>query len=1327
MSREEELFQLALAQPPESWPAFLREHCGADAPMARRLTALLEAHRDGEFMERPASTLPGGAATASVGELAGDTIGLYELVRELGSGAFGSVWMAVQRQPVRRTVALKILKLGMDTREVLTRFAQERETLALMNHPNIARIHDAGATPAGRPFIAMELVRGLSLTRWCDEHSASTRQRLDLFVQVCQAIQHAHQKGIIHRDLKPSNVLVTEENGVPTVKVIDFGVAKATLAMPHHLTLVTHFEQMVGTPLYMSPEQTGLTGQDADTRSDIYALGVLLYELLTGSTPIEQSTLSEKGRDEVRRLIREVDPPRPSQRVKSLQPDALADAAQRRVTDVSRLPLLLDGDLDWIVMRCLEKDRNRRYETANALAMDIGRHLRDEPVLARPPSALYLLAKTVRRHRVMVSSAAVVLTLLLASAVVSSWLAVRSARAEKAELELRKEAEASRHAAERHRNDALLRAYEADMSAAALLLEGNNFGEVEALLARHTPAPGLPDLRGFEWWLLRDRIRGTQVATLTGHRNMVDTVAFSPDGRLLASGDVGGAVHVWDVGSGRLLASPQASDSRIVGVSFSHDGRRLAVGDDSALTLLSVPGFTLEEKLPLTSVRPRFSPVEPLLALGVGDNRWHGTTGETRLWRWQDDPAAASMTVLPAAGTRLDFTADGRTLLTGATGSRLQVWDVATATRRTAFPLPSVLEAAISPTGAWVAGTTAIPAPSPSLWNPATGRELLPLADESTAAVSLAASPADGTLAVGSADQFITLWDVKHRTALRTLHGHRGEVTALAFSRDGQWLASGSMDETVRLWQPGTPPPPDEIGGIRAVLGMAGAHLSPDGSLVAACTTDKLLRLWRTDTLTPHVTLGYGRWALAFSPDGTRLLTVLPRGILELWDTRTGENLGGVTLATRPHLESISSASPDGRIVAICHLGELHFVDTRTGLSVFHATEPRGIILGSAFSPDGTRHVTVSQGGQAVVRQVPSGRIDHVLTGHKQDVRGVAFSPDGKWLATGGHDNRIRIWDLATGAEVAGISGHRQVVNFLAFTPDNRTLVSAGDDREAFFWRVGDWRSLGRHRIPSPVRSLDVSADGSTLAVTAFPRQLAVLRAPSEAPRPLTTPVGWVLDRLPPVSWAVGDVPPRPESLPATCLDLGPFYNARLTDSWAGAGGAECSLAEFPSGGDVELNGVRWDARGVLQIHTRERGFEGAVLAYPESVRALPVQQKVRRLHLLASAVWAGGSPHGLELGRITLRFGDGQARDLPLSHGIDALDWFSDTPPSLPPDFRSQVAWTGRNAASSAAGTTLRLFHVTLENPRPDAPVTTLDLTAVHGCPFFLAITVEP
>jgi len=426
------IFDTAIELPPERRAAYLHEACAGDDSLRQRVEALLRAHElAGTFMESLAVAPGRETVVIKPAEQLGNKIDRYKLLQQIGEGGCGVVYMAEQEQPVRRRVALKVIKLGMDTKSVIARFEAERQALALMDHPNIAKVLDAGATETGRPYFVMELVRGIKITEFCDKNNLSTRERLKLFIQVCGAIQHAHQKSIIHRDIKPSNILVTLNDGVPLPMVIDFGIAKATQQRLTDKTLFTAFEQFIGTPAYMSPEQAEMNALGVDTRSDIYSLGVLLYELLTGKTPFAEQDLLQNGVEEIRRIIREVEPMRPSTRLSTMVAGELTVTANHRQVEPPKLIHAVRGELDWIVMKALDKDRGRRYETANGFARDVERYLADEPVTACPPSKIYQFGKTVRRHKFAFTLAASVLVALVIGLGISSYLYLQERQAQK--------------------------------------------------------------------------------------------------------------------------------------------------------------------------------------------------------------------------------------------------------------------------------------------------------------------------------------------------------------------------------------------------------------------------------------------------------------------------------------------------------------------------------------------------------------------------------------------------------------------------------------------------------------------------------------------------------------------------------------------------------------------------------------------------------------------------------------------------------------------------------------------------------------------------------
>ncbi|MEA3197309.1 MAG: eukaryotic-like serine/threonine-protein kinase, partial [Gammaproteobacteria bacterium] len=578
-SREKAVFHAALdVTDPVQRREFLDEACAGDVELRAAVDELLKRQGDAEqfFAEGASSLMPLISELESVAvlmegaafeEAPGTMLGRYKVIRKIGEGGFGVVYMAEQEEPVRRRVALKVVKLGMDTRSVIARFEAERQALALMEHPNIARVFDAGATATGRPYFVMELVQGVKITEYCDRNQIGMERRLELFMRVCQAIQHAHQKGIIHRDIKPSNILVTLQEGVPVPKVIDFGIATATEERLTDKTLLTACAQWIGTPAYMSPEQMESSSLGIDTRSDIYSLGVLLYELLTGQTPFDIKELLESGVDEMRRTLREREPRTPSSRLSTLGGEELTRIAIQRHIEPPQLLSQLRGDLDWIAMKALEKDRTRRYETANGLAMDIQRYLDDEPVVARPPSTVYRFQKAIRRNRLMFSAAAAVVAALVAGIAISTW---QTAQARKAQRETEAarydeqrrlmEARAAEKKAQAQALAARRTAYSSDMNAVVQALQDYNLGRARVLLNRQKPQAGERDLRDWEWRYLWGQARADDHEIFfAGARWSARPLSFSADGQMLAREVDGGHTVVTDLISHRaILERPNA-------------------------------------------------------------------------------------------------------------------------------------------------------------------------------------------------------------------------------------------------------------------------------------------------------------------------------------------------------------------------------------------------------------------------------------------------------------------------------------------------------------------------------------------------------------------------------------------------------------------------------------------------------------------------------------------------------------------------------------------------------------------------------------------------
>jgi serine/threonine protein kinase len=578
--REKELFEQALDLPSATErTAFLKNACGQDAELLARLEALLRAHEtaEGFLPDHPAGQI----LAIPLSEKGGDRIGRYKLLEKIGEGGMGVVYMAEQEEPVRRRVALKIIKLGMDTRSVVARFEAERQALALMDHPNIAKVLDAGATETGRPFFVMELVQGVPITEFCETNQMSFEQRVKLFIPVCQAIQSAHQKGIVHRDLKPTNVLVTLNAGMPHPMVIDFGVAKATNQKLTEKTLFTNFATMIGTPAYMSPEQAEMSRLDVDTRSDIYSLGVLLYELLTGTTPFPEQRLHSAGYHEMQRIIIDEEPERPSTRLRrklAATPANASDEWQFKIQNSK-----ISGDLDWIVMKCLEKDRARRYETANGLAMDLQRHLNNEPVVARPPSKLYEFQKTVRRHKVGFAATAAILLVLLAGVLASTRQAARATNARREQSRLRVAAEQARAneakqkaAAQQELYDSLLGQARATRLARQLGYRDRVFDLLERASVLDVPQKNLADLRNEAVACLGDFVGLTPV-TFTNFSTNIESACLAPSGRLAAFGLGDSTIHLLKMPSGKEVAhfACAATDEVFQVVCFNSAGDQL--------------------------------------------------------------------------------------------------------------------------------------------------------------------------------------------------------------------------------------------------------------------------------------------------------------------------------------------------------------------------------------------------------------------------------------------------------------------------------------------------------------------------------------------------------------------------------------------------------------------------------------------------------------------------------------------------------------------------------------------------------------------------------
>jgi WD40 repeat protein/serine/threonine protein kinase len=989
--------------------ACLTQACGNDAALRERVEAML---RDATWAAEFFGPEPAGA---TVTEGPGTVIGRYKLLQKIGEGGMGVVYMAEQREPVIRKVALKIIKLGMDTRQVVARFEAERQALALMDHPNIAKVLDGGATESGRSYFVMDLVPGLPITQFCDEANLPTRERLELFLEVCSAVQHAHQKGIIHRDLKPSNILVTLHGDKPVPKVIDFGVAKATAGRLTEKTLFTQFQQFIGTPAYMSPEQASLSGLDVDTRSDIYALGVLLYELLTGRTPFDGKELLKAGLDEMRRTIREKEPPRPSNRISTLHGEDLTTTAKQRRTDPPKLIHLVRGDLDWIVMKALEKDRARRYETANGLAADIKRHLNDEPIVARPPSTVYRFRKSVHRNKLAFAAAGAVAASLVAGLALSTWLLIRESKAhdravaaEREQSRLREAAETAQANEAQQRKRAEAQLYVANMNLAPQAWEQNNVGRLRELLDQTAAYPQ----RGFEWYYWQ-RKPHQELKTLRGHGKPVVSVAFSPDGHRMVTASYDHTATVWDAGSGKELLTLKGHGSVVNSAVFSPDGQRIATGSGDRTAKV-----------------------------------WEASTGRELLTL-----KGHSNEVFCVA-----FSQDGRRIVTSSFDHTAKVWEASTG--RELLSLEGhgdeVNSAVFSPDGKNILTTG--DDRTTRMWNADSGKEMFKL---DVLGNSVAFSPNGRTFVIGVFDGTAKLCEASGGKELLSFKGHDGWLASVAFSRDGLRLVTGSEDQTARVWDVSSG---KELRILKGhVAALRSVAFSPDGGQIASCSEDGTVKMWDAAGIEEPLTLTDDSIirGVAFSPDGGRIVTCSRDGLAKVWDTASGKML----LTIKAHTNNVSSVafSPDGlRILtgAFDHTAKVW--DAANGKQMFSLIGHTAEVISVAFSPDGRRIVTGGYDKTARIWDAANGKELLTLKGHTGWISSVAFAPDGQRIATGGSlaGSTIKMWDAASGRELLTLEGQSDGITSLAFSPDGRRIVSGAADQTARVWDAASGKTL---------------------------------------------------------------------------------------------------------------------------------------------------------------------------------------------------------------------------------------------------------------------------
>jgi serine/threonine protein kinase/WD40 repeat protein len=1079
VSNEEAIFHAALALDDAGQrSAYLDEACSNQPELRRRVEALL--HRCAEAQGPLDRRVPSPVVTTDepIAERPGTIIGTYKLLEQIGEGGFGIVFMAEQQAPIRRKVALKVLKPGMDSRQVIARLEAERQALALMDHPNIARVLEAGQTASGRPYFVMELVRGVPINEFCDQSQLTPKERLELFIHVCQAVQHAHQKGIIHRDIKPTNVLVTMLGGAALVKVIDFGIAKALGQQLTDKTLFTGFAQMIGTPLYMAPEQAVLSSVDVDTRSDIYSLGVLLYELLTGTTPFDKERFKQVGYDEIRRIIREEEPLRPSKRISTLGKAATTISTQRR-SDPKRLSQLLRGELDWIVMKALEKDRARRYETASGFASDVQRCLHDEPVQACPPSGWYRFRKFARRNKPgLVTAGIVALAMVLGTAIATSQ-AIRATQAEGL-VETQLETLTGEHkravAAER---EIRLEKREAQIKLATSYLDkGLDFCEQgEAglgMLWLGRSLENAPEDATDLQRVIRTNVAGWRptfcpLKAIIPFEAVVHQVAFRPDGRsfLTVSGipdptRCKAEVRRWD-----------ATTMACLGLSIPHQGFNpalVAISPDGN-TVVTGKNWNTAQLWDVGTAQPRGSPLaHPEILI-------HGVA----------------------------FSADSRTVLTQA-GTTVRLWDSATG-KPIGKPLDhdQSSQAALSPDGRIVLtarGTTA------RLWKAATGEPFGPPLPHP-----------DWTVPVGIP----------------------AGIVAAAFSPDGRFLVTAGWKLgrcEVQLWEVATAKPLGKpLSCPRAAVGIARVVFSPDGNLVAMPVRGEI---WRLNLVSTRLERLPGMEAirsrqgaiintLVFSPDSQTIATVGTKSSeghsVQLW-TVTMQPIGAPLWHPLSPLSAVA-ISPDGRTLLTGSTGPTSAV--RVWDVHNHNPKPVDVLTYGApgkntiaLSPDGKtllHGVTYGQPNRTVVdlwdvatRERIQAPLD--LAGH---IDGPVFSPDSRTVLLcnsistpdKSKDSRtLWLWQRGTWkrTEPPGGLPRPQEANIqeIAFGPGGPTvllvsLTTPGTPESpwtAQLWDVTTWRPLGK---PFKVhaysfRTVATSPDGKVALAFAVNAQEARLR-----------------------------------------------------------------------------------------------------------------------------------------------------------------------------------------------------------------------------------------
>jgi WD40 repeat protein/serine/threonine protein kinase len=1101
--RVKDLLHQALQLTDDQRSRFLSEVCCSDEPLRCELESLLaaDAQARSSFL-RSGTWLQGLNLPDGIDSVPSLTAGQifeqrFRLVRPLGEGGMGQVWLAEQFLPVQREVALKLIRAGMYDESVVQRFRAERQSLAIMDHPCIAKVFEAGATAQGQPYLVMEYVNGLPITQYCDRARLTIPERLELFIRACEGVQHAHQKAILHRDLKPANILVVDVDGTPTPRIIDFGLAKPLERAPAEQALYTQYGQFLGTPGYMSPEQADpAAAQDIDTRADVYSLGVILYVLLTGLRPFEKSRASSLPFDEWLRQLRTTDPPRLSA---VLNREAAATAAEVRSTYPKPLLRLLRGDLEWIASKAVWREREYRYASPAQLADDLRRYLRHEPVSARPASATYQLRRFIRRHRVVATVVALI-SVSAVAAVIAGVLAVRRQH----------EAEYQQRQAQYQTRQALQAQTHVLTEVAAERLANNDVAGAQRIILNVLTNPGLPQGRSpaavsvFQ----EGRAADTELAVLSGHAERVYSARYSPDGTRIVTASADGMARIWDSSTGALLVSMTGHTDRVFDAGYSPDGALIVTGSgDNTARLWDAHTGTLLQTLSGHTKRvysARFSPDGRHLVTASWDK-------SVRVWDVASGGQVATLIGHADVVYSASYSGDGSRIVTASQDKTARIWNVRSGSqvRMLEGHGDFVTCAAYSPDGKRI--VTASADKTARIWDADSGATLAVLSGHGEVVYSAAFSPDGRQVITASLDNTARIWDANSGKQLAVLSGHRAAVDSAAYSPDGVHIVTASQDRTARIWEAHMPAPRAVLSGHRDRVDSAA--YSPDGGRIVTSSDDQTARVWDAHTGSLLLTLSGHTGAVdsaLFSHDARYIVTASQDKTARLWDSRSGAQLRQLS----GHIDRIYSAAfapDDARVVTASRdtSARAEIWDAHSGASLAVLKGHLDRVYAAAWSHDGQRIVTASRDRTARVWDASTADSVLTLTGHEDQVLTAAYSPDDRRIVTASSDGTARVWDAHSGLQLTALSGHSGAVTAAQYSPDGKRIVTSSQDRTARVWDALSGEQLAV--LPghdATVTSASYSPDGTRI-VTASDDQTARIWDASPPPPDLGTQILW--------------------------------------------------------------------------------------------------------------------------------------------------------------------------------------------------------------------------